>query len=477
MRHLVIGALAALIACGSAWAQNSAPMHPGLSFPPVPGHDTPIAVPPANSTPTPPFRPTPVQVPVQPQIHSWPPPAGTMPATGQVDLEAHRLKLRPASRQEPIPSPPRKAGEGEERPMEPLVPGTPLLVEDYVPYIEDQAEFYRVPRGYKWYGRGEYLLWWFKDRGAPPLLTIGPPGAAGTTVIGGTGELPFDNQERHGGRFTGGRWLGPDQHLAFEASYFFFGQRVPSLDVTGPSLSRPFFNTSLNVPAQGIIAAPGVATGAAHIEALSRAWGAEGNVRAEFLRTGWGHLDWLLGFRTFALDESLKIESASTTIAVIAAPSTIIVSDRFGTHNNLWAAQLGFEGELNYGSFFIEGRQKVAFGPNRQVVRIEGNTIATGGGTAAFGLLAAPSNIGYYTRDQFTVLLESGVSAGFKLGPNIRLFADYTFLFLNNTVRPGDQMDGRLQVFPGVGAPAPLFFFRDSQFWAQGLGLGMEIRF
>ena len=77
----------------------------------------------------------------------------------------------------------------------------------------------------------------------------------------------------------------------------------------------------------------------------------------------------------------------------------------------------------------------------------------------------------------FTLLLENGVSAGFNINNNLRVFADYTLLFLNNAARPGDQIDGRVQVFPGIGAPAPLFLFRDTQFWAQGLGLGMVLRF
>lgn len=438
---------------------------------------------PAPTTPRPAYLPAPSEV-QMPAVRGWPPAPEAIPQGTNFDVDAHRFKLQPASHakrlQERVPVPPTKAGSektqgAEQTPHTLLVPGMPLLVDEHEPtWQADPRDFHRVPRGYKWYGRGEYLLWWFKDRGAPPLLTIGPPGA--TQTIGGSGELIFDNQERHGGRFTAGRWLGLDQTVALEGSYFFLGERVPSLDASGGFVSRPFFNTSTPVPAPAsiVVSAPGVATGSAHLEALSRMWGAEGNLRWELARTGWGHFDWLLGVRTLALDENLIINTSSTPVA--GAPTTII-SDRFGTHNNLWAGQLGFEGELNLGPFFIEAGQKMALGANRQVVDIQGNTITMPGGVTPTGLLARPSNSGRYSRSPFTVLLESNVNAGMNIGEHVRIFAGYTFLFLNNAARPGDQIDERVQFTPGVGAPAPLFLFRDTQFWAQGLSLGLELRF
>ena len=86
------------------------------------------------------------------------------------------------------------------------------------------------------------------------------------------------------------------------------------------------------------------------------------------------------------------------------------------------------------------------------------------------------------------------VLAGCRLGEWARVFVGYNFLGVSSIVRPGDHFDHNINVSrqaqvstaaaAGLPVPqqpngpfSPAFSFRDSSFWAQGLGFGVEFRF
>jgi len=71
------------------------------------------------------------------------------------------------------------------------------------------------------------------------------------------------------------------------------------------------------------------------------------------------------------------------------------------------------------------------------------------------------------------------------------VFVGYDFLYISDVARPGNQIDGGVNLFrtslvqqanPPIAAPAndpsrPAFSAAQSNFWAQGLNLGAEVRF
>jgi hypothetical protein len=99
------------------------------------------------------------------------------------------------------------------------------------------------------------------------------------------------------------------------------------------------------------------------------------------------------------------------------------------------------------------------------------------------GLLALSSNIGSHSRDIFTVVPEVRLQLAYDVGPRLRLHAGYDFLYWSQVLRAGDQID--LVVNPDLLPPAlpgafplrPAFTFQGSSFWAQGIDLGLELRF
>ena len=106
-------------------------------------------------------------------------------------------------------------------------------------------------------------------------------------------------------------------------------------------------------------------------------------------------------------------------------------------------------------------------------------TTVTSGRTAG-GLFAQPTNIGHYTRDVFAVVPEGNVQLGYQLTDRLRATVGYTFFYMSDVVRPGDQIDrtinpALLALPPAAGGPArPAFQVRQSDFWAQGIDFGLE---
>lgn len=349
-----------------------------------------------------------------------------------------------------------------------------------------------------WYFRGEYLLWGIKESKYPVLLSTGPIESRGflsdprTTVLVGGDEVgtgPYS-----GGRFTLGTWLDCDQTFGIESTTFFLGQRGPQFLVgsgTYPLLTRPFFKLNDGTESGELATIPGISVGSVRIDAPSRLWGTELNLRCNWCCGCWGRLDWLSGVRYLDLDEGLHItEDLQNVVPVgnLPAGTQQIVADRFDTRNQFFGGQFGLAWEVQRGPWSLEMRGKLALGTTHQTVTTVGaqlvrqpdgtTTVANG------GLLALPTNSGRFTRDRFSVVPEVGVTLGYNVTDWWRLTVGYSFLYWSSVVRPADQIDRVIDInnIPnfdrarptGVVRPAPTL--RDTDFWAQGVNFGMEFR-
>jgi hypothetical protein len=131
----------------------------------------------------------------------------------------------------------------------------------------------------------------------------------------------------------------------------------------------------------------------------------------------------------------------------------------------------------------------MAVGDNREVVNVSGTTTVTVPGvpppvTSVGGLLALPSNIGRFSRDRVEVIPEFGARVGYQVTFHLQVFAGYSFLYWGNVVRAGNEVDLAVNpnLLPGSATPAPgaqrpLPLLTGSSFWAQGIDLGLELRF
>jgi hypothetical protein len=129
-------------------------------------------------------------------------------------------------------------------------------------------------------------------------------------------------------------------------------------------------------------------------------------------------------------------------------------------------------------------------GDNNQNVAINGQSFTTGfgGPTGTFpgGIYTQASNIGTRTRNALVVVPEIQMQLGYKLPNGLRPFIAYNFIYLSNVVRPGDQVDttlnfsGNTPIAPGIaqaGAARPQAMSHSTDFWAQGINIGVSYTF
>jgi hypothetical protein len=322
------------------------------------------------------------------------------------------------------------------------------------------------------WGSAEVLLWWIKPGNVPPLATTGSLDSGGaigpgtTTLLGGS----QGDEMRVGGRFSVGYWLDCHQSRGIEASYFFLNgpaDRFDSSSAGAPGsavLARPFFNVISGLQDAQAVAFPGVTGGNLRTFSNSQLQGAQlngvGNLCCHSSccndccansccdQSGY-RVNLIGGFRYLQLNEDLRITENLTLLPTAPPPfvpgQTINVVDRFETRNNFYGGQIGARGEWWRGRWFVNALGTVALGDTHQEVRISGSTTFTDPGFAPVrqsgGLLALPTNIGSYSRDQFSVVPEVGINVGRQLTDHVRVYAGYSFIYWSSVVRPGDQID------------------------------------
>jgi hypothetical protein len=358
-----------------------------------------------------------------------------------------------------------------------------------------------APDTSRFWFRGDYLLWWLKESPVPPLVTTSPLGTprdlAGVLGAPGTGILyqGDGNPERSGGRFTLGFWFDPDRTIGLESTTLFIAERSMTFrDVsTGvPILARPFFNVASGTEASELVAYPGVLAGGVAVSSADQLWGTELDLRVNVCRGCIWHVDGLAGVRFLGLDEHLGIAEGLIVPSGSGAlgGSTIIVQDAFSTHNLFVGGQAGLDVGFQRGRWSVDFLGKVALGNTHEEQTISGSTQFNVPGLPPSvqpgGLYALPSNSGHFSRDRFAVVPEAGILIGFQITRCLRAVIGYTFLYNSAVLRPGNQIDRSInvtqlpsQVGPGtlVGAARPTPMFHGSDFWAQGLSFGLEVRY
>ncbi len=354
---------------------------------------------------------------------------------------------------------------------------------------------------------GNYLIGWIPKMKFPtPLVTTGlttdaAPGALrqpGTNVIYGD-TIDFD----------------PYQGFQAQFGIFCDEARITSLDVSGfvllkesfsfamasdaagnPVIARPIYNALIEQEGAFIDARPGIARGSVTINADTKMWGGEANVRChvgnERLR---GEL--LAGFRYLTLEERFQIADELAPLqadtltflggtSFVNAPNSLRDLDLFESRNRFYGGQIG--GVLIWDDewYFLRLAGKVGLGVTQQRMNIGGSSTLvtpTGDTTVEGGIFAVSSNIGTYTRNVFGVIPEWSITGGVYVTNWMRVSAGYSFLLWNRVVRPGDGIDRSVNPafvptansFGVTNTPnRPTFSWNDSSFWVQAVQAGIE---
>ena len=195
----------------------------------------------------------------------------------------------------------------------------------------------------------------------------------------------------------------------------------------------------------------------------------------------------MAGYQFTRLDDSLRIDNVQTSIdpaAVVPVGTVFDVHDLFATQNEFHGGQLGFVGEYQGCCWSLEVLGKVALGAMHERVLIDGRTITTQPNalpvTTVGGLLAQGTNIGVYDRTRLAFVPEVGANLAYDVNPCWRINIGYSFLYWSNVVLAGNQIDRAVNLSqnpgPLVGEARPAFTFNRTDYWVQGLNVGLQYR-
>jgi hypothetical protein len=389
------------------------------------------------------------------------------------------------------------------------------------------------PPGWLWL-RGEYILWATNGMDLPPLVTTSPEGTpideAGVLGVEGTevlfGGNNINDDAASGYRIRFGGFVGLRRKWGWEADVLDTGDItevfVAESEGDGsPIIARPFFNINPRVGGIGaldsppredseLVSYPDVLAGAISVGTSTQFWTAGGrlvyNICCKQLPGGcgvigpcgqyypcgyppWCKVSFLGGYRHANLSDSVLITEDLTSLTAEAPGDTtrFQIFDLFDTENDFDGGELGWIWEVGWNRWTLNLLLKMALGNVRQRVVINGETtefrLGEPGETFVGGLLALPSNIGEYERDVFGVIPEVATNLGFYLTPRLQATVGYTFVYWSRVTRPGNAIDLFVNpdqlpppIDPIEGPLFPRFVFSDTDFWAQGLNVGLDYR-
>ena len=332
---------------------------------------------------------------------------------------------------------------------------------------------------------GEALLWWPKGAPLPPLVTASrgaaPPRFGGPNtalLVGGAAESP----ESVGGRFGYGFAVNEQGTAGFGVTYFFLGTRVRrELFGNDPSrtLGRPVIDPATGGEDVIAVSRPGGPQGSVGVATSTRSLGWEVNGLLNLVNGPQARINAVVGYRYLQVNEGLAV----TQLAVTPG-GTVSVADQFDTRSRFHGAQVGLSADVVHGGLFVELTGKIALGQSAGIVAVRGLT-AGPGGTLPVGVLAQPTNSGHFTTSSLAFLPEGTLRVGFRFENRSRVYVGYNLLYLSDAVRPGEQVDrgidlaGLTHLAGGVGVASdrPALPFVRSDFWIQGVVIGLEYRY
>ena len=366
----------------------------------------------------------------------------------------------------------------------------------------------------------DYLLWWFKPAPAgPALLTTGTlttPVSAGSGVLGTPSASvlagnSYLNQGPYSGFRIGGGVMNCAGTIGGEGSFFYLAQRgIDETFSSGPTgsplLARPIIDARTGSETVLFVSAPNAFSGHFDLASATEFFGADGNLLVPWCRCvacypdeiGY-YVTGLGGFLYLNLRDDLTLSQSSNVLPAgvgffdnvpISSGGNIALTDEFRTLNQFYGGQIGVKAGVTWWRFTLNGTAKIALGSMREQANLLGSTTATtafGSATVPGGLYVLSSNAGTHTRNITAVVPQGTLSFAVEITSQLKLHVGYTILYISDVARPGNLIDRSInrtelpssQTFnPLVPGPQrPGFSWSGTDFWAQGINVGLSLRF
>lgn len=365
-------------------------------------------------------------------------------------------------------------------------------------------ECYRPSPG--WFTTLEYNLWWTKARSLPPLVTTGPPNLIDPFNVGGLddpgtqilfGGNGVGEGVGNGGRITIGKWF--DSYESFGVGGRFWAFRAGNGSYSGASdgttnLTMPFLDAQTNTEEAYLVGLTSgvtpLSSGSINVSDRLDALAAEAFLQFQIYHEPGLKLNFMGGYHMLRLDNSLQINSSLTSLdPVFISPvgTNIAVQDLFDTKNEFHGGEFGLAVNTFRDRWSFNLLGKLSIGNMNQTTTINGTTVVTTPGPVVDvrneGLFALGTNMGTFERNKIAYIPEVNARVGYWIHPNVNVSLGYTFMYINNVLMAGDQIDRSLNLSqtnggPLVGPARPAYTsFRETDFWAQGINFGIEGKF
>ncbi len=328
-----------------------------------------------------------------------------------------------------------------------------LYLPDYVPPSAPEA---CRPLG-RWWISPSFEFAWLPSRHAPVNVRLRVPIPDGGSISGPV--LPIAGQSadsfQAGFGLTGGWWFNDRNTRGVDASFFTLGGGRTTYGFA-PDMLVLFPDGAGSAP-QLIVFPPNLPiVGVFPVTFSTWFVGADVNYRHNVHCWPHARLDLLLGYRFAALQEELVLGETSN------GSNDDYRHNRLAVTNPFHGGQVGVAGEYRGDRWYVNGAAKVALGAVSPELCATGLFRGAEGYNDGYSALTALTESG---RSRFAVLPTMNLQVGRQLGDHARLFAGYSFQYLNEVVRLGDVLD------PAAGG------IRTTDFWIQSLGLGFELRY
>ncbi len=338
-----------------------------------------------------------------------------------------------------------------------------------------------------WWARFELLMWWRQGRDLPPLVTSGDASVVDSTEAGILPDASIlfgggreSSQMQAGGRMDLGFWLDPSECLGVGNRFYGLGRddmRFQTDSFDNPVLAIPFIDVDTEEAL--LLAYPGLATGSVDVRGSSEVLGNDLYARFLICRDCDSRLDFVTGWSFSRINDDLRIRGNTTVTEVggnIPIGTETEVFDRFDTRNEFHGVILGLMHEYECRCWSWQTMARMSIGNMNQRVIIDGQTsIGVPGDdpeVTAGGLFTNPdTNIGEFSRNEFTAVTEVGLNLAYHVGPCTKLTVGYSFLYWSDVLRPGDHIDRT------IGDDRPAFRFNRGDYWVQGVNLGFVREF
>jgi len=342
------------------------------------------------------------------------------------------------------------------------------------------------------YMRAEVASFWGSGQFLPTLVTtsVGDPlpsieeagrfGDPDTRSLFGGREVVTGGSA--GIRYEVGLWMDDNKSRGFLVRLFDSGENDVNLQTNGTRqavIARNFFDVGPPREQSLLsIAYPNQTSGSISANLTSNTNGGDLLVRQVLVQDHLVRFDWLMGYQTARISESLDIVSSTTNLNRV-----LDQEDHFRVRNQFHGATFGFSGEAREGNWFFGGLFKVGLGNMERRTDISGFSRTTVGADSASqnqGLLTRQTNIGTYRQETFVMTPELGLHIGYRLTHQLDLTIGYSMLRLPKVARVTDALDRELASNlsdPLMGELRPSFASRESNFTLHSMNLGLQWAF